>query len=171
MKLIDSMLEIRNLFLNAIERADWLPALLARLFVGYFFFETGLGKVQNLDAMTQRFIEWGIPAPAFNAALSGYTELIGGALVLVGLCTRLVSIPMIINMVVAVLSVKLKKVDGLSDFVELDEPLYALVFLWLFFVGPGKASLDQALLRFWKRTHPDHESARAVEIPSVAVRR
>jgi putative oxidoreductase len=105
------------------------PALLTRLFAGYFFFETGLSKVQNLTVMTQRFAEWGIPAPAFNAALSGYTELIGGALIVLGLFTRLACVPMIINMIVAVISVKLTEVASLSDFVELDEPLYALAFL------------------------------------------
>jgi putative oxidoreductase len=128
--------------------------------VGYFFFETGLGKVQDLDAMTERFIEWGIPAPAFNAALSGYTELIGGALVVLGLMTRFASIPMVINMVVAVITVNLKGVSGLDEFVELDEPLYALAFLWLVFAGPGKASLDRPLFHFWKKR-------RSSLIPSV----
>jgi len=41
--------------------------------------------------------------------------------------------------------VKLEKVSGLDDFVELDEPLYALSFLWLFFSGPGLISLDHLL--------------------------
>jgi putative oxidoreductase len=147
---------------GALERTEWLPLLATRLFVGYFFVETGLGKVQNLDAMTQRFIEWGIPAPAFNAALSGYTELIGGGLVLIGLFTRLACIPMIINMIVAVLSVKLKNVAGLDDFVELDEPLYALAFSWLLFSGPGRVSADALLSRRFELTQ--HASARVIEV-------
>lgn len=126
-------------------RAQWVPQLLVRLFVGYFFAESGWGKVHGLDAMTARFTEWGIPFPAFNAALSGWTELVCGLLVLIGLFTRLASVPMVINMVVAVVAVKLQKVTGLSDFVELDEPLYALSFLWLFFSGPGRVSLDHLL--------------------------
>ncbi len=137
--------------LGFLDSSSWVPALLVRLFVGYFFFETGLGKVQNLDTMAERFMEWGIPAPAFNAALSGFTELIGGALVVVGLFTRLAGIPMVINMAVAVLAVKMKNVTGLDEFVELDEPLYALSFLWLVFAGPGKVSLDHLLFRAWKR--------------------
>jgi len=134
--------------LARLEAARWIPPLLTRLFVGYFFFETGWSKVHDLDAMAQRFAGWGIPFPAFNAALSGYTELIGGALILVGLFTRLASIPLFVNMVVAILTVKMKKVTGLDDFVELDEPLYALAFLWLFIEGPGWASLDHLL---WTR--------------------
>jgi putative oxidoreductase len=125
--------------------ASWIPALLTRLFVGYFFMETGWAKIHNLDAFTMRFSQWGIPHPAFNAALSGYTEFLGGALTILGLGMRFVSIPMIINMIVAVLTVKLKNVSGLNDFVELDEPLYALTFVWLFFSGAGWLSIDGLL--------------------------
>jgi hypothetical protein len=56
-----------------------------------------------------------------------------------------VSIPMIVNMVVAILSVKLKEVTSLTDFVNLDEPLYALVYVWFFFFGAGWLSVDGIL--------------------------
>lgn len=125
--------------------SSWIPALLTRLFVGYFFMETGWAKIHNLDAFATRFAQWGIPYPAFNAALSGYTEFLGGALTILGLATRFVSIPMIINMIVAILTVKLKHVSGLDDFAELDEPLYALTYVWLFFSGPGWLSIDAFL--------------------------
>ena len=127
--------------------AWWIPALLMRLFVGYFFMETGWAKIHNLDAFTTRFAGWGIPYPAFNAALSAYTEFLGGALTILGLGMRFVSIPMIINMIVAILTVKLKNVGGLDDFAELDEPLYALSFVWLFFSGAGRLSVDGFLKR------------------------
>ena len=106
-----------------------------------------MGKIHNIETFAQRFAGWGIPFPYFNAVLSAYTELIGGALITVGLLTRLVAIPMIINMVVAILSVKLASVSNLSDFVELDEPLYLLSFFWLMISGPGFVSLDFFLAR------------------------
>ncbi|HYV67810.1 MAG TPA: DoxX family protein [Myxococcales bacterium] len=139
--------------LQRLTRTQWVPQLLVRLFVGYFFLETGWGKVQNLKSMTERFAEWGIPAPAFNATLSGWTELVGGLLLVLGLFTRLISIPLFINMVVATLAVRLKKVGGLDDFAELDEPLYALAFLWLFFAGPGWVSLDHVLDKVFRRKY------------------
>jgi putative oxidoreductase len=120
----------------------WLAALLTRLFVGYFFFESGWAKVHSLDTFTMRFQQWGIPYPAFNAALSAYTECIGGALTILGLATRFVSVAMIINMAVAIISVKMKSVASLSDFVELDEPMYALMYLWLMISGAGWLSVD-----------------------------
>ncbi len=155
MSLFDATVKKAEAAIAFLQKASWLPPLLVRLFVGYFFFETGLAKVGNLETMAERFTEWGIPAPAFNAALSGFTELVGGGLVVVGLFTRIASIPLVINMVVAILVVKMRSVTGLNDFVEIDEPLYALSFLWLFFVGPGKVSLDHLLLRMWKRVQPE----------------
>ncbi len=127
---------------DRLSAAWWIPALLMRLFVGYFFMETGWAKIHNLAAFTTRFAGWGIPYPAFNAALSAYTEFLGGALTILGLGMRFVSVPMIINMIVAILTVKLKNVGGLDDFAELDEPLYALSFVWLFFSGAGRLSVD-----------------------------
>src|ERR1700691_2992988 len=85
-----------------LEGAQWIPQLLMRIFLGYFFCESGWGKIHNLDTFTQRFAEWGIPFPAFNAALSAYTEFLGGLLIVLGLGTRLVAIPLVINMVVAI---------------------------------------------------------------------
>jgi putative oxidoreductase len=133
---------------DRLSAAGWIPALLMRLFVGYFFMETGCGKIQDLEAFATRFAQWGIPHPGFNAALSAYTEFLGGALTILGLGMRFVSIPMIINMIVAILTVKLKNVGGLDDFAELDEPLYALSFLWLFFSGAGWLSVDFLLRQF-----------------------
>jgi putative oxidoreductase len=127
---------------TGLSKMTWIPALLTRLFVGYFFFTSGWAKAHDLATFTANFQGWGIPYPAFNAALSAYTECIGGALTIAGLGTRFVSIAMIINMAVAVLSVKLKEVSSLSDFTNLDEPLYALTYIWLLFVGAGWASLD-----------------------------
>jgi len=121
---------------------EWLAPLLMRLFVGYFFFETGWAKLHNLDAFATRFGQWGIPHPAFNAALSAYTECIGGALTLAGLGMRFASVPMIINMAVAIIAVNMKNVAGLNDFVELDEPLYALAYVWLMLSGAGYVSVD-----------------------------
>jgi putative oxidoreductase len=137
-----------------LERLAWLPPLLVRLFVGYFFFETGLGKVGNLAAFVERFQGWGIPFPLVSAAVSAYTELIGGALIALGLLTRLACMPLFINMLVATLTVKFKKVAGLDDFVELDEPLYALSFLWLFVSGPGPVSLDALATRLLRPRTP-----------------
>jgi putative oxidoreductase len=128
--------------IHLLNEQEWIVQLLIRVFVGYFFMETGWGKLHNLDGFARRFAGWGIPWPHFNAALSAYTEFIGGLLTILGIGTRLVSIPMIINMLVAILTVNLKSVNDVDGFVELDEPLYALTYLWLLVSGPGWVSVD-----------------------------
>src|SRR6201987_1823762 len=103
--------------LHLLDQQEWVAQLLVRLFVGYFFMETGWAKLHNLDGFAQRFAGWGIPYPYFNASPSVYTEFIGGLLTVCGIGTRLVSIPMIINMLVAILKVNLKHVTSLDDFI------------------------------------------------------
>ncbi|MGH8541023.1 MAG: DoxX family protein [Stenotrophobium sp.] len=133
---------------------DWFAPLLVRLVFGYFWLETGLGKLQNIDTFTGRFMNWGVPFPAFSATLSGCTDLIGGGLLMLGLFTRLATIPMIVNMIVAISLVQINNVHGLDDFVELDEVVYALMLFWLTMAGPGRVSLDHLLRRAFFRNAP-----------------
>jgi hypothetical protein len=57
---------------------------------------------------------------------------------------------MIINMLVAILTVNLKSVNSLDAFFELDEPLYALTYLWLLISGPGWVSVDYLISRVFR---------------------
>ena len=126
---------------------NWLAPLLMRIYFGYFWAETGWGKIQNLDSFTQRFVEWGIPYPHFGAVLSGYTEWVGGILIMFGLLTRIVSIPLMFNMLVAIVQVKWAKVTSIDDFVEMDEALYMFISFWLMMAGPGRMSVDHLIRR------------------------
>lgn len=133
--------------LDALHAGRWLGPLVMRLGFGYFWLETGLGKVQHLDGFAGRFAGWGIPFPMFSAAVSAWTDLIGGALLMLGLFTRLVSVPMIINMIVALALVVSQDISGLDEYVETSELTYILILFWLVMAGPGKASLDTLLAR------------------------
>ena len=125
----------------------WLGPLLLRLVFGWFWLETGWAKLHNLEFFAGRFVEWGIPWPMLSATVSGATDLIGGALLIIGLGTWLAAIPMIINMLVALAVVVLPTITTFNEFVELDEVLYVCVLFWLLMAGPGKASLDHLLAR------------------------
>ena len=139
----------------ALVRHAWLGPLLLRLVFGWFWLETGWAKLHNLAFFSQRFVDWGIPLPTLSATVSGATDLIGGALLILGLGTRLVAIPMIINMLVALAVVVLPTITSFNEFFELDEVLYVAVLFWLLMAGPGKASLDQLLARrFGVATQP-----------------
>jgi len=130
-----------------LERAAWLAPLLGRLCVGLLFMSTGWGKVHSLDKVTRFFDTLGIPAPALNAVVVGYSELVCGTLLVLGLFTRLSTLPLIVSMVVAILTAKLPDIHGLFDLVGADEFTYLCVLMMLALIGPGKLSLDRVLVR------------------------
>ena len=60
--------------------------------------------------MIERFTSWGVPMPKVSVYVSGYTEMIGGLLLMVGLATRLVSLTLVFNFIVAFLTASKEKV-------------------------------------------------------------
>jgi putative oxidoreductase len=145
----DVLAKYRTLALGQVERGRWLAPLVGRLAVGLLFLSTGWGKVHSLDKVTSFFVKLGIPAPGLNAVVVGYSELICGALLVIGLCTRLATLPLIVSMVVAILTAKLSDIHGLFDLVAADEFTYLCVLVMLAIIGPGELSLDHILVRRW----------------------
>ena len=144
---MDRIAALRAHLLAAVGRVQWLAPLLARLAVGLVFLSTGWGKVHHLEKVTSFFQQLGIPAPGFNAVLVGYSELICGTLLVVGLVTRLAAMPLVISMVVAILTARLADIHGLFDLVGFDEFTYLCVLIVIAIIGPGAASLDHLLAR------------------------
>src|SRR5467141_281627 len=134
-------------FLAIADRLSFLGPTLARLTLGVVFLGTGWGKLHGLDKVTEFFTELGIPAPGFNAVLASCAELVCGALILVGLLTRLASLPLIVVMTVAILTAKRGEIGGLSDLLGFVETLYIVLLAWLATAGPGPLSLDRVALR------------------------
>ena len=125
------------------QRLSFLGPTLARLTVGLVFIGTGWGKLHTLPDVTEFFASLHIPAPGLNARIAASTEFFGGILVLVGLGTRLVSLPLMFTMVVAILTAKRAEIDGLSALVGFEEWSYLVFFVWLAVAGAGPVSLDR----------------------------
>jgi putative oxidoreductase len=136
------LLALADRVLATVKKLDWLALLVARLTVGILFVSTGWGKVNNLAKITQYFTELGIPMPAFNATLASFTELICGSLLVLGLASRLASIPLVVTMTVAILTAKKDEIHGLPDLFGEVEWTYLAILLVIIAVGPGKAALD-----------------------------
>jgi len=82
--------------------------MLVRLMVGAVFFEEGIQKFLFADLMgAGRFARIGIPHPEMMGPFVGAVEIICGALLLIGLLTRLAAIPLLIDISVAILSTKI----------------------------------------------------------------
>ncbi len=147
------------IFLTIKKGYDWLagildylrsPLLLAmRFYWGWQFFLTGKGKLMNLDRVAAFFSDLGIPLPKLNAILAGSTELFGGLLLLLGLASRLVTIPLAITMTAAYLAADRDAVkDIFSDpdkFVTADPFLFLLTAVIVMAFGPGLFSIDRLI--------------------------
>jgi uncharacterized membrane protein YphA (DoxX/SURF4 family) len=82
--------------------------ILVRLLVGAVFLSEGIQKFLFADALgAGRFAKIGIPAPETLGPFAGGVEIVCGALLIIGFLTRLVAIPLIIDISVAILSTKI----------------------------------------------------------------
>jgi uncharacterized membrane protein YphA (DoxX/SURF4 family) len=129
---------------------------------GVFLWE-GILKFVYVNQGVGRFTKLGMPFPHFTADFVGYLEIVGGILLLSGLMTRLIAIPFIIEMIVAMLSTKISLYLGTSPLPLPPSPPqsgiwavlhevrseYAQLFTTAFLLvnGPGKWSLDALLQR------------------------
>ena len=139
------MWKLRQMILPYIEKFDWLPGLAARLCIGLTFIGTGWGKLHHLDKVIAFFTSLGIPAANIQAPFVACVELGCGALVLVGLATRLAAFPLIGTMVVAILTAKRGDIHELNDLLFMPELLCIVLLLWLIVKGAGDVSVDRVL--------------------------
>ena len=136
--------------------------LLIRLMAGSVFFWEGLMKFAFLNQGEGRFTKLGFPFPVFTAHFVGGLEIVGGIMLMLGLGTRLIAIPFIVEMLVAMLSTKPGIFLGTSPLPLPPAPpqtgLWAVLHeirseyaqlmscLFLLLSGPGPLSLDATLL-------------------------
>jgi uncharacterized membrane protein YphA (DoxX/SURF4 family) len=131
---------------------------LLRMMAGGVFFWEGLLKFVYANQGLGRFTKLGMPFPHFTANFVGGLEVVGGLMLLCGLTTRLLAIPFVIEMIVAILSTKISLYLGTSPLPLPPVPpqigMWAVLHevrseyaqlitvLFLMISGPGKWSLD-----------------------------
>lgn len=120
---------------------DWASLLLRLAFGGLMATLHGWSKFQSYS---EKAAEWadpiGLGAPA-SLALAIFGELVCGLLIMLGLFTRLATIPAMITMLVAVFFVHWN--DPLAD--KEHALLYLSAYAAIFFLGGGRYSLDAVL--------------------------
>jgi len=179
--------------LNATRAVDFLAPLALRLYLVPIFWMAGTKKLADMDSIIEWFgnSDWGLglPFPELMAWLATLTEVGGAILLLLGLATRWISIPLMFTMIVAAVSVHMQNgwlaiaegsgffasdrtagaIERLAvakdilrehgnyewltengSFVILNNGVefaatYSIMLLVLFFIGPGKASLDHLI--------------------------
>jgi putative oxidoreductase len=124
--------------------------LLIRILVGWVFLSEGIQKFLFPDSLgVGRFVKIGIPSPQVMAPFVGVVEIVCGSLLLIGLVTRLATVPLLIDICVALYSTKIVTFAKNGFWGTLHEArtdvsmLLGLVFLLV--VGAGAWSLDARL--------------------------
>ena len=122
--------------------------ILIRLLVGAVFLSEGIQKfLFSATLGVGRFMKIGIPAPQFFAPFVGVVEIVCGTLLIIGLFTRLSTIPLIIDISVAIITTKVPMLSAAGFWSMVHEArtdycmLLGLVFLLL--VGSGPFSIDR----------------------------
>jgi putative oxidoreductase len=125
-----------------LNRFQWLSLLLFRLTLAYGFLMASMHKFQHFDQTVKWFGSQTFPCPKSSVILVGTTELLGAILLFLGLFTRLISIPLLFVMGVAIFVVHWKfGFEAANNGFEIPF-YYALMLLTLLTTGPGKVSLD-----------------------------
>jgi putative oxidoreductase len=129
--------------------------VLIRVLVGWVFLSEGIQKFLFPEVLgLGRFVKIGIPAPQFFAPFVGVIEIVCGAMLIVGLLTRLAAIPLLIDITVAILTTKIPMLEKSGFWAAMHEArtdfCMWLGALFLLIVGAGPLSLDARL--FHKKT-------------------
>jgi len=130
--------------------------LLVRLLLGLFFGISGANKLfvaSDRENIYQTLVKAKIPFPRGTARFVAGVEFICGGLLALGFLSKLASMALLIDMVVAALTVSvpalpkaLSPVKWFDDLLYLPEVLYALFFIWLLCAGSGRFSVDYFIL-------------------------
>lgn len=100
---------IHNAIFSRLRHFDGLAPLALRLYLVPVFWMAGTQKLSGIQYTIDWFgnSDWGLglPFPTLLAYIAAYTEVIGALLLLVGLATRWISIPLIVTMLVAIFAV------------------------------------------------------------------
>ncbi len=128
-----------------LDKMQSLSLLFLRLILAYGFYEPAMMKWKDISSVAEWFGSMGIPLPTLNAYMAASTELAGVVLLTLGLMTRLISIPLIVVMIVAITTVHLSNgfSSGNNGF---EIPLYYMLMLLVLVAhGAGKFSVDHFL--------------------------
>ncbi len=138
----------KNIYMEFSRLSEYLKSLallFARFAIAYGFYEPAMMKFKDIGSVAEWFGSMGIPFPTLNAYMAASTEILGVVLLTLGLLTRAISIPLIIIMIVAIITVHLPNgfSAGNNGF---EIPFYYMLFLLIFLShGAGKFSLDRLI--------------------------
>lgn len=155
MAIINTCKKAVELLIAAANVLQHLFLLAIRLYWGWAFHLAGCTKFEKIEGVTAFFQSLAIPFPETMAYLVASLECIGGLLLIFGLASRLISLPLAVTMAVALLTAHaegaLQLFSDPSKFVAQAPVTYLLASLTIFLFGPGRLSIDAAIKYLFTR--------------------
>ena len=139
------MIEKYKLVVAHLAKLKDVHLLVVRLILAYGFYNPAIMKWQNINSIAEWFGEKGIPLPTLNAYMAASTEMAGVVLLTLGLASRIISIPLIFVMIVAIVTVHLGNgFEAGNNGYEI--PVYYILLLLVILIyGAGKLSVDNII--------------------------
>src|ERR1700736_3606248 len=126
--------------------------LFVRLYWGYQLIQSGWGKLHHLDKVTEFFTSLNLPMPAQTAVAISCLEFFGGIFLAIGLLSRLTSLVLTVNLMVAYITADREALFSIfrdpDKFYAAAPYTFLCASLLILIFGPGKIALD-TLLRRW----------------------
>jgi putative oxidoreductase len=129
-------------FSSRVDGAGAWVTTVVRVVTGVLFVTFSLGKFVDHAKESADFDHYGIPAPEVTTYLVGALELVGGILLVVGLCTRPAALLLALNLVGAIATAG--RVDGGTFHLGVG-PAMLLAMLFLVWAGAGRLALDRVM--------------------------
>jgi putative oxidoreductase len=139
--------------------------LFVRLYWGWQLTQNGWGKLHHLDTVTEYFQSLNVPMASLNAHFVSGLEFATGILFIVGFASRLISIPMTINLFVAYWFAEREALTSfISDpgkFYTADPYTFLFASLMILIFGPGMFSIDALIRRALADRSREHATSTA----------
>jgi len=132
--------------------------LFVRLYWGWQLIQSVLGKLHNLQNVTEFFTSLHLPAPAPTAVFISCLEFVGGILLAIGLFSRLIALMMTVNLIVAYITADNEALHAIfrdpDKFMAAAPFTFLMASLIVLIFGPGLFCLDEILrsLFGWPRS-------------------
>ena len=146
------LLSLHDMVFTPVSRLQSPFLLAVRLYWGWQLVQSGWGKLHHLDKVAEFFGTLNLPMPAQMAVFISCVEFFGGLFFALGLLSRMTSLVLVINMVMAYITADREalfsffsdpdKFSAAAPYVFLIASIMVLIF------GPGKFCVDYLLRRF-----------------------
>lgn len=149
--MLNRLVELYAQFRRGVSSLQSPFLLLVRLYWGWQFAQSGWGRLHHIPQATQFFASLHLPFPEANVVFVSSLEFVGGILLILGLASRLISLLLACDMIVAYITADPEALHAIfSDpgkFYNADPYTFLFAAFMILIFGPGRFALDWLLRR------------------------